>query len=135
MDIPFLCPMCNDVPETIIHTLRDYPKAKLFWNSLSPPFLSNLFYGMNLLDWLNLNCMTSKTGQSSNIAWSIIFPFAIWSLWLHCNGTVFGRMPHHKDLKLDVLAKPIEFRYRGMNGKQTHAKTKIQIQWFPPPTN
>ena len=61
MDIPFLCPMCNDASETIIHALKDCPKAKLFWNSLSLPFPSNLFYGMNLIDWLNLNCKTSKT--------------------------------------------------------------------------
>ena len=37
MDIPFLCPMCNNAFETIIHTLRDCPTAQCFWNSLNPP--------------------------------------------------------------------------------------------------
>ena len=30
MDIPFLCPMCNNAPETILHTLRDCPQHKCF---------------------------------------------------------------------------------------------------------
>ncbi|KAL0015031.1 hypothetical protein SO802_002100 [Lithocarpus litseifolius] len=55
MDIPFLCPMCNNEPETIIHALRDCPKAQSVWNSLSPLFQGNLFYGLQLVDWLNLN--------------------------------------------------------------------------------
>ena len=44
-------------------------------------------------------------------------------------------MNHHKDLKLETLAKTSKFLYLGMNGKQTRAKMKIQVQWLPPPTN
>ena len=47
MDISFLCPMCNNAPETILHALRDYPKVQSLWNSLSPSFQSNLFMVCN----------------------------------------------------------------------------------------
>ena len=48
MDIPFLCPVCNNEPETILHALRDCPKAQSLWNSLSLLFQCNLFYGLQL---------------------------------------------------------------------------------------
>ena len=127
--------MCNNAPETILHALRDCPKAQLLWNSLSPPFQRNLFYGLQLVDWLNLNCKSSKTSQSLNITWSILSPFALWTLWLHQNNTGLERMRHHKDMKLETLAKVSEFLYLGMIGKQTRDKTKIQVQWLLPPSN
>lgn len=102
--------------------------AQAAWNSLSPPFQGNLFYGLQLVDWLNLNCKTPKTSHTSNINWSIIFPFAVWSIWLHCNRTVFDNSNHLKDLKVEVMTKASEFLYLGMNGKQTQVKVKIQVQ-------
>lgn len=41
-------------------------------------------------------------------------------------------MTHQKDLKLEALAKATELRYLGMNGRQSRAKTEIQVQWLPP---
>ena len=35
MDLPFLCPMCNNAPKTIIHTLRDAPRHKAY----GPPLI------------------------------------------------------------------------------------------------
>ena len=71
MDIPFLCPVCNNAPETIIHALRDCPKAQFFWSSFSLLFQSPLFffYGSHLVGWLKLNCKSSRTYDSLNIAW------------------------------------------------------------------
>ena len=135
MDIPFLCPVCNHEPETILHALRDCPKAQSFWNSLSPPFRSNLFYGLQLVDWLNLNCKTSMSSLSSNINWSILFPFAVWTLWLHRNCIAFDNPHHHKDLKHETMAKASEFLYLGMTEKHNPVKVKIQVQWLPPPVN
>ena len=79
------------MPETITHTLRDCPTAQLFWNSLNPPIPRSLFYGASLLNWLKLNCQSSKISTGSSIDWSILFPFALWSLWLHRNSVVFDR--------------------------------------------
>ena len=45
-----LCPLCNNVAESIIHTLRDCPQAQVFWDSLLPPIHPNLFYNTNLED-------------------------------------------------------------------------------------
>ena len=77
MDVPFLCPMCNNAPETIIHTLRDCPTSQSFWTSLSPPFQRCLFYGANLVSWVKLTYQSSKTSIFSCIDWSVLFPFAL----------------------------------------------------------
>ena len=127
--------MCNHEPETILHTLRDCLKAQSFWNSLSSPFQSNLFYGLQLVDWLNLNCKTSMSSLSSNINWSILFPFAVWTLWLHRNCIAFDNPHHHKDLKRETMAKASEFLYLRMIEKHNPVMVKIQVQWLPPPVN
>ena len=56
MNLNSICPVCNAGTETIVHSLRDCPMAKSFWNSFNPPIHPNLFYGTNILDWLRLNC-------------------------------------------------------------------------------
>ena len=73
--------------------------------------------------------------HSSNISWNLIFPFAIWTLWLYWNCITFDNPTHHKDLKLETMARALEFLYLGRNGRQNRVKVKIQVQWLPPPSN
>lgn len=133
MDVPFLCPICNNAPETIIHTLRDCPMAQRYWNSFSPPIQRSFFYDTNVMEWLMLNYQSSKSSSSSSMERGILFPFALWTIWLHRNNTVFGRPQLQKDSKAEVVAKAAEFLHLGINGKQIRAKTKIQVRWHQPP--
>ena len=89
MDIPQICPLRNEGPETILHSLRDYHEAQVFWKAFPPPMIKNLFFGTKLEDWLRLNNRSSKVYSSSSITWGIIFPFGIWSLWFCKNDTIF----------------------------------------------
>ena len=135
MDLPFLCLMCNNALETILHTLRDCPTAQVLWNSLNPSIQRSLFYGASLVNWLKLNCQSSKNSCISSIEWSILFSFALWSLWLHRNSIAFERAHSHLDLKAETLAKATEFFYIGINGKQIRTKQKIQVRWLCPLPN
>ena len=56
LNTPFSCPICCNEVESIIHILRDCPQARIFWDSFPPPVPPNIFYGTNLLDWLQINC-------------------------------------------------------------------------------
>ncbi|KAK7843484.1 putative ribonuclease h protein [Quercus suber] len=76
MNIFPLCPACNSAPETIIHALRNCPKAQSFWNSFSPPCSAASFYDTQLM-----------------------------VLWLHRNNLVFGKSATQKDLKAETLVK------------------------------
>ncbi|KAF3973103.1 hypothetical protein CMV_003444 [Castanea mollissima] len=95
-------------------------------NSLYPAIQRSLFYGASLVSLLNLNCNSSKTSAISSIDWSIMFPFALWSLWLHRNNMAFDRAHNPQNLKTEALARASEFFYLGINGKQIRTKQKIQ---------
>ena len=117
LGIPPVCLVCNTEPKTIIHALRDCPKAQCFWNSFSPPILQSLFYGLPLVEWLKTNCRSSRHCGISDIEWGIMFPMVVWILWLHCNSIVFGRLSPQRNLLDETLARA-EVAYLGINGKQ-----------------
>lgn len=67
--------------------------------------------------------------------WAILFPIAIWVLWLHRSSTIFGKTTIHKDLKADALAKATEMAYLGITEKHKQTKAKIQVRRRPPSLN
>ncbi|KAK7820514.1 hypothetical protein CFP56_038741 [Quercus suber] len=44
---------------------------------------------------------------------------AVWTLWLHCNSIVFGRLGPKRNLLDETLTRAAEVAYLGINGKQT----------------
>ncbi|KAK7854301.1 putative ribonuclease h protein [Quercus suber] len=95
---------------------------RLSW-SLSPSGEFQLkdayrFYGTQFLDWLRLNCKSKQQCGVSEIDWAIVFPIAVWSLWLHRNSVVFGKPNICKDLKAETLAKATEMAYLGITEKE-----------------
>ena len=67
--------------------------------------------------------------------WAILFPIAVWVIWLNQNNTIFGKATIHKDLKAEALAKVVEMAYLGIIEKHKQTKTKIQVRWLPPSLN
>ena len=127
-----MCLLCGEGPETTIHALKDCHEAQVFWKSFRPLMAGSLFYGSNLIEWLRLNCLSSKVSPSSGINWEIIFPFGIWSLWLRRNNIIFRNENYRRNLKANVLSKAIEFAFIGISGKQARSRTKIQVRWTNP---
>ncbi|KAL0013775.1 hypothetical protein SO802_000844 [Lithocarpus litseifolius] len=65
-------------------------------------------------------CMHSSPKEQcdvSKIDWAILFPIAVWVLWLHRNSTIFVKAIKHKDLKAETLAKAAEMAYLGITEK------------------
>ena len=75
LGIPPDCLACNTKPKTIIHALRDCPKAECFWNSLLPPISPNISFGMPLVEWLKINSRSSRI--SAILRWSGV-QFFLW---------------------------------------------------------
>ena len=90
--------VCKADTESIEHALRDYLAVQSFWNSFSPPIDPSLFYVTNIIDWLRLNCQSSHKCGVFEIEWGIIFPMAVWSIWLPRNNMAFERLGNHRDL-------------------------------------
>ena len=132
MNISPLCLTCNSAPETIIHALRDCPKAQSFWNSFSSLCSAASFYDTQLMVWLRINCKSMQQCNATELDCAIIFPIAVWVLWLHRNNLVFGKSATQKDLKTETLAKATKMAYLGIIEKYVKSKTKIQVRWLPP---
>lgn len=127
------CPMCKAESKSIEHALRDCPTVQSFWNSFSPPTHPSLFYGANIIDWLRLNCHSTRKCGVSKIEWGIIFPMTVWSIWLHRNNMAFERIGNHRDMQSQTLMKAAKVAYLDINGKHMLGRVRIQVKWTTPP--
>lgn len=75
--MPVSCLLCDEGLETVIHVLRDRYATRSFWDSFPPPLPAAIFYGTNLIDWLRLNCYSTKSHAALNLNWGIMFSFRI----------------------------------------------------------
>ena len=121
MDVPQTCPICNEGPETILHCLRNYREAQALWKAFPPLLAKNLFFGTNLVNWLKLNCQSTKILSSLSFSWGIIFPFGIWTLWLRRNNSLFRNTSQLRNLRDEVLSRATKFAHLGINGKQARS--------------
>ena len=65
----------------------------------------------------------------------MIFPMAVWILWLHRNSIVFGRTGPQHNLLDETLARTTEVAYLVNNGNKNTSQNKIQVRWLHPPSN
>ena len=89
-------------------------------------------YGSSLVNWLRSNC-NSNACSHLGIFWDVMFPFGVWSIWLHRNKVVFGGNNPPKLNSYEVITKAAEFAFSGVNGKNVRVKTTVQVRWTSPP--
>ena len=127
--------MCDEGPESVLHVLRDCCATREFWNSIPPPLPAAVFYETHLVDWLRLNCGSTKKYVAANLNWGIVFSFGIWNLWLRRNGVVFRGERPNRNVREEVISKATEFVYVGINGKRARTRQLIHVRWCKPPLN
>ena len=98
-----VCPVCCNGAETILHALRDCSHLKHIWNQLGVTASNYDFWHVNLLDWLSLNVRTNDKIHVLGTPWSLVFPFALWSIWKSRNDIVFNRKGRNQKLALDIV--------------------------------
>ena len=50
------CPICQQAPKSILHTLRDCTVAANCWHNLGGDAVGVDFFSLNLRDWLKKYC-------------------------------------------------------------------------------
>lgn len=130
-----LCPIGNQENESILHAVRDCPRATSTWKLLVHPADLHRFFNMNHATWLsdNLQC-TNMSPSLGEIPWSIVFVVCVWSLWRERNNVIFR--DHHRDPQQifhGILNQSQEIIRSNMKlAKVGVGKTKAFIGWkFP----
>ena len=83
------CEVCGNIVECTIHALRDCPGAKRVWTELGISSTNQAFYDFPLLEWLKSSCNSSEFSSQPCIPWKMLFPQALWLIWLQRNKVIF----------------------------------------------
>lgn len=67
------------------------------------------------------------------IPWKILFPMALWQLWLHKNNFVFRTGTVDHKLRRKCSQYNIEFYSIGLEAKIKQSKTIVPVGWEKPP--
>ena len=104
-----VCPICQEVEESILHALHDCPWAKVVWNHLGRVEVDQEFWRSELLDWLSRNGNQRSTLVIMNPPWKTLFSFTIWNIWKSRNNFVFQRKRLNQQFHDEILNQTVEF--------------------------
>lgn len=111
--------------------LRDCPFTATFWRKLGVP-VSLISSGLDILSWLEANCMYNPLIKANGYPWRTLFTFAIWSLWKHRNRVVFENNTLNTNLHDSCLKQTIEYVYYVGKSFRTNQMVNIQVRWNKP---
>lgn len=91
------CPFCHGM-ETLLHVLRDCPRAKNTWVHLVAPHHHHAFFSASLWDWMvtylqqpwsTLNNNNNTNAMDNNCKDGVLFAAMVWLLWKDRKTCVF----------------------------------------------
>lgn len=132
-----LCPLCKKDPETILHVLRDCPKAKQIWGSILGQTMLLNFNNLSLYDWLEGN-IKEELYDTLIVGWNERFMSTIWWIWKWRNSFIFRENEINLQSKLDFLRSvwsDTEEAFRTVSPITTLPKRNriMMVGWKPPP--
>lgn len=132
MPVNVVCPLCNEVAESVTHALRDCHVARAVWYQLGVRNLNSPFFVQDIGSWLKSNAMAKPIQYHRDIQWSILFPFAIWLIWKHRNQVVFKNKGINPTLAKVVTMQALEF-FHCVNYLRNNRHLVIkQVRWERP---
>uniref|UniRef100_A0A6N2MJB1 Reverse transcriptase zinc-binding domain-containing protein n=1 Tax=Salix viminalis TaxID=40686 RepID=A0A6N2MJB1_SALVM len=83
------CTQCINEVETVIHALRDCPKARKIWEVFVKEEERDLFFSQSWYTWMISNLAFRKRVASS-MNWPLEFGIILWYIWKERCNNVFG---------------------------------------------
>ena len=106
-----LCPICREEKETVLHALRDCPRARALWLQLGVRNMNQDFWRSEPQDWFASNGSLGSRTMHGKSQWSMLFSFAIWMLWKSRNQVVFTGKAQNPNLLTEIENHVTEFMY------------------------
>ncbi|KAF7838660.1 reverse transcriptase [Senna tora] len=133
IQIPNICPICNQGNETQLHILRDCPYARRMWGNLNLHDLYGLANGLlSCVDWIYSNA-SDFSEFYHNISRNTIFVFGLWELWLNRNKVIFqgtNSLPASSGRK--TFVKAAEFAHLAKDLREKNERHKYWVKWVAP---
>ncbi|KAK8514667.1 hypothetical protein V6N12_057564 [Hibiscus sabdariffa] len=85
-----ICPLCGNLPESVLHTLRDCVDVRHLWSQILPDAVQRPFFGSNLHNWLSCNLSATFIHPTVGLPWPLIFSAFVWQMWKRRNDIVFN---------------------------------------------
>ncbi|KAJ1395940.1 Reverse transcriptase zinc-binding domain [Sesbania bispinosa] len=82
------CSRCNLSPETVIHVMRDCPKAQAIWNLLRATPSDPSFFTQQVYDWF-INNLKDNSDSHFQVPWNVVFAITLWAIWQDRNDEHF----------------------------------------------
>ena len=133
LNLDLMCELCCEGAETIIHTLRDYKVARAVWRDLGFKENDRGFFGLNLVEWLKKFYGTSTSYPRPHVPWKILFPQAIWVIWLQRNKAIFQTGRVVEGTSSLCIKKGVEYYAIVPNEPNKLCRVQIQVKWTKPP--
>jgi len=129
------CYHCLTETESIIHALRDCPKARGVWDRIIEVADREAFYSLNWYTWL-LNNLRDNHPSSKRKFWGLEFGIALWQIWKERNHRIFNSTvsPYTNTVRvIRRLVEDIIHSMAGESGFTVNSKQRVFIGWRYPP--
>ena len=103
------------------------------WKDLGFEENNQDFFGLNLEEWLKKFCGTSIIYPRPRVPWKILFPQAIWTIWLHRNKAIFQTGRVEEGTSTLCLKKGVEFYAIVPNEPNKPSRVQVQVKWTKRP--
>ncbi|CAA0816163.1 Polynucleotidyl transferase- ribonuclease H-like superfamily protein [Striga hermonthica] len=130
------CELCGAAPETLLHTLRDCPKAAQIWRKQIPGNKLPAFFALELRQWMGYNLCSGDANDIED--WSCTFGVTIWRIWHGRNCHIFRNEEFHVGNRL----REVNMHVMGIKAAILHGEkilgdstTRVSrmIRWIAPP--
>ena len=112
--------------------LRDCPFAVAFWRKIGVPFDLKPTFSLDILKWLETNCVCNLLIKVKGCPWKTVFTFAVWSLWKHRNKVAFENTTLNPKLYDSCLKQAIKYVYYvGKSFRTIHVRYS-HVKWNRP---
>jgi hypothetical protein len=75
-----MCGYCRDIPETILHVMRDCPLVMPLWLNIVPVNDRSWFFSCNVQQWITMN-LCKEVGWNREIDWRNYWAMACHYIW------------------------------------------------------
>ena len=126
------CEVCGNSDESIIHALRDCRGAKRVWTELGISSTSQEFYNLPLPEWLKSNCSLAQFYSRPRIPWKMLFPQALWLIWLQRNKVIFCNGSFDPKVASYYVKKGAEFFAIVLENPKKPRRVLARVSWTKP---